>query len=104
LSNITHHIALDEHLLHLPKPLSIRAGLVHIAEGDVHKVVAVDKVAVEGDAILELDKLLECHGEVSMRARCGMWRLMQLASIMFNDNVKVKVKFEIIRGVTGWNM
>ena len=53
----THRAASDITLLQLPEPVSFRAGLVDLPEGDVHEVIAVDKVAVERLAILELDQL-----------------------------------------------
>lgn len=56
-SSSTHNVSPDEHLLHLPELLSIGAGLVHLAQRNVHEVVTIDEVSVEGDAVLELDKL-----------------------------------------------
>ena len=44
-------------LLELPEPIAVRARLIHLAEGDVHKVVAVDEMAVEGLAVFEFYKL-----------------------------------------------
>jgi len=50
----------DITLLQLPKPVSIRVGLVYLAKCDVHEVVAVDEVAVERFPVFELDQ----HGFV----------------------------------------
>ena len=44
-------------LLQFPEPIAIRARLVHLTEGDVHEVVAVDKMAVERFAVFQFYKL-----------------------------------------------
>jgi len=53
----THNIALDEHLLHLPKPLSVGRCLIHLSQRHIHEVVAFDEMAVERHSVLELDEL-----------------------------------------------
>ena len=47
-------------LLELPESIAVRAGLIHLAQGDVHKVVAVDEMAVERLAVFEFYKLGRC--------------------------------------------
>ena len=44
--------------LQFPEAITVCIGLVHFAQGDVHKVVAVDQMSVERLAVLELDELL----------------------------------------------
>ena len=58
-----HRAAADVALLELPEPVALCAGLVDLPERDVHEVVAVDEVAVERLAVLELYQLVE-RGEV----------------------------------------
>lgn len=55
--NQTHNVPLDKHLLHLPEPLPIRRSLVDLSQRDVHKVVTFHQMAVERDAVFQLDKL-----------------------------------------------
>lgn len=55
----THCASPDIALLELPEPIAVRVGLVHLAQGDVHEVVAVDEVAVECFAVFELDQLAD---------------------------------------------
>ena len=56
----THCATTDIALLELPEPISFCACLVYLAQGNVHEVVAVDKVTIERLAILQFDQL-ESH-------------------------------------------
>ncbi len=56
-SSVTHRAASNIALLQLPELVSLRTRLVDLPEGDVHEVVAVDEMAVERFAVLELDQL-----------------------------------------------
>ena len=49
-------IAPNDEFGQLPEAVAVTRGADHIAEADVHPVVAADKVAVVGLAILELDE------------------------------------------------
>jgi hypothetical protein len=53
----THRATADVALFDFPKAIAVCAGLVHLAEGDVHEVVAVDEMSVERFSVLELDQL-----------------------------------------------
>ena len=44
-------------LFEFPKLVTFCASLVDLTEGDVHKVVTVDEMPVEGLAVLELNQL-----------------------------------------------
>ena len=57
MRGVTYDVTLDEHLLHLPESLAVRAGLVDLTKRHVHKVVAFDEMTVECHAVLELDEL-----------------------------------------------
>ena len=46
-------------LFQLPELVALCVRLVHLSERDVHEVVAVDEMSVEGLAILEFDQLLD---------------------------------------------
>lgn len=54
---LAHRTTTDVALLELPKSITVRAGLIHFAQGDIHKVVAVDEMAVERLAVFEFYKL-----------------------------------------------
>jgi hypothetical protein len=45
-------------LLHFPKSIALGIRLVHLPKCDVHEIVAVYQVSVEGFAVLEFDHLL----------------------------------------------
>ena len=49
-------VAPNDEFGQLPEAVAVTRGADHIAEADVHPVVAADKVAVVGLAILELDE------------------------------------------------
>ena len=49
-------VAPNDELGQLPEAVAVTRGADHVAEADVHPVVAADKVAVVGLAILELDE------------------------------------------------
>ena len=51
----------DVALTELPKSIAICARLVHFAQGNVHRVAAVDEMAVEGLAFFEFYKLERCQ-------------------------------------------
>lgn len=53
----THRAPADVALLEFPEAIAVCARLIHLAQGDVHKVVAVDEMAVECLAVLEFYKL-----------------------------------------------
>ena len=40
-----------------PESITIRIRLVYLPQGDIHEVIAVDKMTVQGFPILQLDKL-----------------------------------------------
>ena len=42
-------------LFQFPELITIRVRLIHFSQRDVHKIVAVDEMAVESLAILEFD-------------------------------------------------
>ena len=58
-STLTDCVSPDITLLELPEALAVAARLVHLPQGNVHEVVAVDKVAIERLAVLEFDQLLD---------------------------------------------
>ena len=58
MAGLTHDIPLDEHLFHLPKSLTIRAGLIYLTKRHVHKVVTLNEMTVECHAVLQLDQLI----------------------------------------------
>lgn len=58
-------------LFELPKSIAVRAGLVHLAQSDVHKVVAVDEMAVECLAVFEFYELGRWVGVWNARSDCG---------------------------------
>ena len=49
-------IAPNDEFGQLPEAVAVTRGADHVAEADIHPVVAADKVAVVGLAILELDE------------------------------------------------
>ena len=50
-----HRAASNITFFQFPKPVTIRIRLIHLTQGDVHEIVAVDEMTVEGFAVLELD-------------------------------------------------
>lgn len=40
-----------------PETIAFGVGLVYVAEGDVHEVVAVEEMTIEGLAVFEFDQL-----------------------------------------------
>jgi hypothetical protein len=53
----THRATADVALFDFPEAIAIRARLVHLAERDVHEVVAVDEVSVERFSVFEFNQL-----------------------------------------------
>lgn len=62
----THRAATDVALFNFPKAVAICTRLVYLAECDIHKVVAVDEVSVEGLPVLELDQLQQDCASVKL--------------------------------------
>jgi hypothetical protein len=60
--------------LEFPELVSISTCLVYLSEGDVHKVVAVYQMAIEGLAVLELDQL-KCDGQIEEIIGCKRKKL-----------------------------
>jgi len=55
----THRATADVAFFQFPEAVAVCARLVYFAERDVHKVVAVDEMAVECFSVLELHQLCE---------------------------------------------
>jgi len=60
-------------LLQFPEPIAIRARLVHLTEGDVHEVVAVDEMAVERFTVFQFYKLLVTCVRVCCAGDTNWW-------------------------------
>lgn len=59
----THRAAADVALPELPEPVRVHARVVHLAQRDVHEVVAVHEVPVERLSVLELYQLRSIEEE-----------------------------------------
>jgi hypothetical protein len=53
----THRTTADVAFLDFPKAVAVCARLIYLAERDIHKVIAVDEMAIERLSVLELDQL-----------------------------------------------
>lgn len=56
-----HRAATNIALFQFPKLITIRIGLIHLSQRDVHEVVTVDEMSVESLAVLEFDQLRTCR-------------------------------------------
>ena len=53
----THSTSTNITFLQLPKPISISTSLIHLSKRNVHEIVAVDEMSVEGFTVFELHQL-----------------------------------------------
>ena len=53
----THSTSTNITFLQLPKPISVSTSLIHFSKRNVHEIVAVDEMSVEGFTVFELHQL-----------------------------------------------